>query len=209
MKKALLFAAAATVALAGTAQAQVCAGFPSSDRGFYFGARADFPEGGDSYGVEAAYNASGPLSVFGGLNVVSPEGSDEDVNVYRAGVAFEIASLGMMIGPQVSVCPVAEVSWFSEQDVTVMQIPIGLGIGADLGLPVGPSVSGYAIPQLVVTRLDVEDDDPLFEDDSSTDFGVRAGVNVGFGLITVGGEVQHVFVDESDPVFGIRVGVRL
>jgi hypothetical protein len=74
---------------------------------------------------------------------------------------------------------------------------------------VGPSVSGYVVPSLVITRLDVPDDDPIFEDDSETDFGVRAGVNVGFGLFTVGGEVQHVFVDEADPVFGIRVGVRI
>lgn len=212
MKKTMIFAAVATAALAGTAQAQVCAGFPSSDRGFYFGGRADFPDGGDSYGVEAAYNASGPLSVFGGLNVVSADDAgddDESINVYRAGAAFEIASLGMMIGPRVSVCPTAEVSWFSESDVTFMQIPIGVGIGADLGVPVGPSISGYVVPALVVSRLDVDDDDPIFEDDSQTDFGVRGGVNVGFGLITVGGEVQQVFADGSDPVFGIRVGVRL
>jgi hypothetical protein len=210
MKKTVLLAAAATVALAGTAQAQVCAGFPSSDRGFYFGGRADFPEDGDSYGVEAAYNAAGPLSVFGGLNVVSADdGGDEDVNVFRAGAAFEIASLGLMIGPQVSVCPVAEVSWFSENDVTAMQIPIGLGIGADLGLPIGPSVSGYAVPALVITRIDVPEDVVLLEDDTSTDFGVRAGLNVGFGLITIGGEVQHIFVEDSDPVFGIRAGIRL
>ena len=209
-KTAVLLSAVASVALVTTAQAQVCAGFPSSERGFYFGGRADFPEGGDSYGVEAAYNASGPLSVFGGLNVVSGEGEDdESVNTYRAGLAFEIASLGLMIGPRVSVCPTAEVNWASENDVTLMQIPIGVGIGADLGVPIGPSVSGYVVPALYVSRLDVPDDDPIFEDQTETDFGVRAGLNVGFGLITVGGEVQHVFVDESDPVFGIRVGVRL
>lgn len=211
MKKTVLLAAVATAALAGSAQAQVCAGFPSSDRGFYFGGRADFPEGGDSYGVEAAYNAAGPLSVFGGLNVVSAEDAgddDESVNVFRVGAAFELASLGMMIGPQVSVCPVAEVNWFSEDDVTLMQIPIGIGVGADLGLPVGPSVSGYAVPSLVVTRLDVPDD-ALIEDETETDFGIRAGVNVGFGIITVGGELQHVFVDEADPVFAIRAGIRL
>ncbi|HYR12255.1 MAG TPA: hypothetical protein VEQ60_30995 [Longimicrobium sp.] len=210
MKKAFLFAAAATVALAGTAQAQICAGYPSSDRGFYFGGRADFPDGGDSFGVEAAYNASGPLSVFGGVNVVSVEDVDDsDTNIYRAGAAFEVASLGLMIGPQVSVCPVAEVNWASEDDVTLMQIPIGVGIGGSLGIPIGPSVSGYVVPALVVTRLDVPDDDPIFEDETETDFGVRGGVNVGFGLFTVGGEVQHVFVDEADPVFGIRVGIRL
>ena len=209
-KTAGLLAAVATVALAGTAQAQICAGFPSSDRGFYFGGRADFPDGGDSFGVEAAANLSGPLSVFGGLNVVSVEDVDNsDTNVYRLGAAFELASLGLMIGPQVSACPVAEVNWASEDDVTIMQIPIGVGIGANLGIPVGPSVSGYVVPSLVISRLDVPDDDPLFEDATETDFGVRAGVMVGFGLVTVGGELQHVFVDDADPVFGIRVGIRL
>lgn len=203
-------AALATVALVAPASAQICAGFPISDRGMYFGGRADFPDGGDSFGVEAAYNASGPLAVFGGLNVVSVEDVDDsDTNVYRAGVAFEVASLGLMIGPRVSVCPVAEVNWVSEEDVTLMQIPIGIGIGGSLGIPIGPSVSGYAVPALVITRLDVPDDDPIFEDQTETDFGVRAGVNVGFGLFSVGGELQHVFVDEADPVFGIRVGIRL
>jgi hypothetical protein len=210
MKKSVLMAAAATFALAGSAQAQVCAGFPSSERGFYFGGRADFPEGGDSYGVEAAYNAAGPLSVFGGLNVVSAEDTDDDesVNVYRVGAAFELASVGMMLGPQFSVCPTAEVNWASEDDVTLMQIPIGVGIGANLGLPAGPALSAYAVPALVVSRLDVPDDSG-FDDETETDFGIRAGVNVGFGIISVGGELQHVFVDEADPVFGIRFGVRL
>ena len=31
----------------------------------------DFPDGGDSFGVEAAYNASGPLAVFGGYNLLT------------------------------------------------------------------------------------------------------------------------------------------
>jgi hypothetical protein len=210
-KSAGLLAALATVAFAGSAQAQICAGFPTADRGFYFGGRADFPEGGDSFGVEANYNASGPLSVFGGLDVVSTEGVDDsDQNVYRAGVAFELASLGMMIGPRVSACPVVEVAWASEDDVTAMQIPIGLGIGASLGLPVGPTVAGYVQPALVISRLDVPDDAVLLEDESSTDFGIKAGVLVGFGMITVGGEVSHLFVDNApDPTFGIRVGIRI
>jgi hypothetical protein len=209
-KSAGLLAALATVAFAGSAQAQICAGFPTADRGFYFGGRADFPNGGDSFGVEANYNASGPLSVFGGLNVTSTEGVDDsDQNVYRAGVALEMASLGMMIGPRVSACPVAEVAWASENDITVMQIPIGLGIGASLGMPVGPTVAGYVEPALVISRFDVPDDAVLLEDETSTDFGIKAGVLVGFGMITVGGEVNHLFVDGSDPTFGIRVGIRI
>ena len=204
MKKSVLLAVVATAALAVSAQAQVCAGFPSSDRGFYFGGRVDFPEDVDSYGVEAAYNASGPGSLFGGLNVVSGEGGGEDVNVFRAGAALELGLLGAMIGPQASICPVAEVNWFSENDVTAYAIPIGVGIGAELGLPVGPSVSGYAVPALLITH-----GESFGDEETSTDFSIRAGVNVGFGLITVGGEVNHVFEDGGEPFFGIRFGVRL
>ena len=76
-KTAGFLAAVATVAFAATADAQICAGYPTGDRGMYFGARADFPEDLDSYGVEANYNFSGPLGVYGGLNVISFDGEGE------------------------------------------------------------------------------------------------------------------------------------
>jgi hypothetical protein len=209
-KTAGFLAAVATLALAGSVEAQICAGFPTGDRGMYFGGRADFPDGGDSFGVEANYNASGPLGVYGGLDVVSVDGVDDsDQNIYRAGVAFEVVSLGMMIGPRVSACPVVEAKYTSEEDVgSVLQVPIGLGLGANLGLPLLPSLAGYVQPQLVVTHVNFDEDIPLVEDETETDFGVKAGVMAGFGLISVGGEVQHVFVDGADPVFGVRVGLR-
>lgn len=205
MKKAALFAVLATAAFAGTAQAQICAGFPSSDRGFYFGGRADFPEGGDSYGVEANYNAAGPLGVYGGVNVLSGEGDDdESLNQYFGGVALEVPSLGMMVGPRVSACGVGEVRYASEDGASLTEIPIGIGLGASLGVP-GVPVAGYVQPQVVFSRFKIED----LDSDSETNFGIKAGANIGFGLVTVGGEVRHIFRDEADPVFGIRVGIAL
>lgn len=205
MKKAALFAVLATAAFAGTAQAQVCAGFPSSDRGFYFGARADFPEDGDSYGVEANYNVAGPLGVYGGLNVLSGEGDDdESINQYVGGVALEAPSIGMMVGPRVSACGVGEVRYISRDGFSLTEIPIGLGLGASLGVP-GIPASGYVQPQVVFSRFKVED----LDSDTETDFGIKAGATLGFGLVTVGGEVRHVFRDEADPQFGIRVGIAL
>jgi hypothetical protein len=216
MKKAILLAAAATVTLAGTAQAQVCAGYPSSDRGFYFGARGDFPEDIDSYGVEANYNFAGPLGVYGGLNVVSAEDGEDDEDSedeFFAGVALEAPSLGLMIGPRVSACAVAELRNLSLGDDSYTEIPIGLGIGADLGVP-GIPVSGYVQPQVVFSSFDVEDADL----DSETNFAIKAGANVGFGLVTVGGEVRHFFLDEDEDLtsvirdattFGIRIGIRI
>ena len=185
MKKTAGFlAAVATVALAAPAQAQVCAGYPTGDRGMYFGGRADFPENADSYGVEANYNFSGPLGVYGGLNVISGEddggeGDDDDsVDELYAGVAFEVATLGLMIGPRVSACLVGEVRNMSEDGVYLQEIPIGLGIGASLGVPGVPSVSGYVQPQLVIQ--------PHLRrrhrwNETDTSFGVKAGANVGFG----------------------------
>lgn len=216
MKKAVLLAAAATVTLAGTAQAQVCAGYPSSDRGFYFGARADFPDDLDSYGVEANYNFSGPLGVYGGLNVISAEDSEEDdesTDELFAGVALEAPSLGLMIGPRVSACAVAELRNISDEGDSYTEIPLGLGVGADLGVP-GIPVSGYVQPQVVFSRFDIEGLDA----DSETNFAIKAGANIGFGLVTVGGEVRHFFMDEDEDftaiirdetTFGIRVGIRI
>jgi hypothetical protein len=200
-----ILAAVAAVGFAQAAEAQLCAGFPSSQRGFYFGGRMDFPSGSDnSLGVEAAYNAAGPLAVFGGLNVI--DHGDHSDNQFRAGVALEVAQLGAFIGPRVSACPTAEVRWISDDDdETRMEIPVGLGIGADLGLPAGPSVSGYVIPQIVFRRQSVTG----LETVSSSDFGVTGGVMVGLGQIVVGGELRHIFISGEDPEFGIRVGIRL
>ncbi len=207
-------AVAATVAFAASAEAQICAGYPTGDRGMYFGGRVDFPENVDSYGVEANYNFSGPLGVYGGLNVLSAEddaGDDDDsVDELYAGVAFEAASLGLMIGPRVSACLVGEVRNMSEDDVSYTEFPIGLGIGASLGVP-GIPVSGYVQPQFLISRVSVDDVDS----ETETSFGIKAGANIGFGLITVGGEVRHLFIDEDDLVlrdettFGIRAGIRL
>lgn len=208
-------ALAATAAFAGSAQAQVCAGYPSSDRGFYFGARADFPEDVNSYGVEANYNFSGPLGVYGGLNVLSAEDAGEDAESQDelfAGVAFEAASLGLMIGPRVSACVVGEVRNMSDNGVNYNEFPIGVGIGASLGVP-GIPVSGYVQPQVVISRISGDGDS-----ESETNFGVKAGANIGFGLITVGGEVRHLILDDQEDftgllrdktTFGIRVGVRI
>jgi hypothetical protein len=198
-----ILAAVAAVGFAQAAEAQLCAGFPSSQRGFYFGGRIDFPSGDNTLGVEAAYNAAGPLAVFGGLNVI--DHGDHSDNQFRVGAALEVAQLGAFIGPRVSACPTAEVRWISDDGDTFMEIPVGLGIGADLGLPAGPSVSGYVIPQIVFARLSGEGFDTV----SSSDFGVTGGVMVGLGQIVVGGELRHVFISGADPVFGIRVGIRL
>lgn len=209
MKKSIVGVLAAVAALGVTqvAEAQICAGFPSSERGFYFGGRMDFPADETSLGVEAAYNAAGPLSVFGGLNVLSHDhdGESHTANQFRVGAAFELAQLAAMIGPRVSTCPTVEARWVTEDGRTDMEIPIGLGIGADLNYGTGPSIAAYVQPQLVILRTSGTG----LATTSSNNFGLTAGAMLGFGQVMVGGEIRQIFITDGDPVFGIRVGLRL
>lgn len=206
-----ILTAVSAVTFVGTAGAQICAGYPTADRGLSFGARADFPDKLDSFGVEASYNASGPLSVFGGLNVVSVEDVDDsDQDVYFVGAALETPSLGAMIGPTVSVCPQARFEYLDIEGGSAYNIPIGLGFGTTLGSTLGgASISPYVIPQLVISRFEADDIGGVDgASESDTNFGVRGGALLGFGQVYVGGEVNFLAGDNSDAVFGIRAGLR-
>ncbi|HYW06209.1 MAG TPA: hypothetical protein VE913_04580 [Longimicrobium sp.] len=206
-----ILTAVSAVTFVGTAGAQICAGYPTADRGLSFGARADFPDNLDSFGVEASYNAAGPLSVFGGLNVVSVEDVDNsDQDVYFVGAALETPSIGAMIGPTVSVCPQARFEYVDIEGASAFNIPIGLGFGTTLGSTVGGgTISPYVIPQLVISRYEADDNGGADgASESDTYFGVRGGALLGFGQVYVGGEVNYLAGDNSDAVFGIRAGLR-
>ncbi|HEY0037592.1 MAG TPA: hypothetical protein VGB66_12935 [Longimicrobium sp.] len=211
MKKTILAAALAVTTLAGAAQAQVCASYPTVDRNISLNGRIDFPENLDSFGVEASYNAAGPLSVFGGLNVLSGEGDDsESEDLFFAGLAFETPQIAGMLGPRASACPQVRVEYADFDGLSYLRIPVGLGFGATLATsPSGPTISPYVIPQVVFTQLSIDEVD---EDESETNFGVRGGALVTFGMFFFGGEVNYTAGDFNltgdDAVFGLRAGVR-
>jgi hypothetical protein len=210
-----ILAALAAVSLAGTASAQICAGFSTADRQFSFGANAQFVDGsefGDLLGVEANYNAQGPLGVFGGLTVVDGGDVIDDVNIYSAGLAYELTSVAASLGPNVSFCPQVSISYAAIEDLgSGINVPLGLGIGANLAGPTGFAISPFVVPQLIFSRFEADEDLGIGDDDSetSTDFGAYGGVNLSFGNFWIGGTVNHVFVDGSDTQFGIRAGIRL
>lgn len=209
-KKALVMAALAAATMAGSAGAQVCASYPTVDGGFSLGGRIDFPDELDSFGVEGSYNPLGPLSVFGGLNVLSGDGDDESEDLFFAGLAFATPQLAGMMGPGGSACPQVRVEYADFDGLTYLRVPVGLGLGATIATsPSGPTISPYVIPQLVFTRLSADGDD-----ESETEFGVRGGALVTFGMFFVGGELNFVGGDfnitggGSDTTFGVRAGVR-
>lgn len=199
-------AAVAALSFAGTATAQVCNGFPTMDGQFSIAAVANFPEDIDEFGVQGSYNLAGPIAVHAGFLNSSFSESDESVNTFIGGLSFDVTSL---IGPApaaISLCPTAELQYTSEDDVTLMVVPVGLGFGTSLPLGATSQIQPFIVPQIVFGKVDVDDgEDSGWENE----FGLRAGANVTFGMFFVGGEVRKIFEEDTDATFGIKAGIRI
>lgn len=205
MKKTVsgLAAAVAALVLAGSASAQVCAGFPTTDGQGSIGALANFPSGFDQYGAEGSYNMTGPFAVNAGF--IYSTGGGDNLNTFRVGAALDVGSfLGNML-PGISICPNVRADYTSESGVTLWQIPIGLGFGASV--PVGSpdmTLTPYVIPALVWQRFDAG----AGTDVTETDFGIRGGADLNFDRFFLGGMVEWVNQTGSDAVFGVRAGIK-
>jgi len=204
MKKTMYGFTAAVTALvvAGSASAQVCAGFPIADNHGSIGGLATFPSGVNTFGVEGAFNLTGPLSVNAGYIRAEETGSGGDhQDVFRAGAALDISpAVGRML-PGVSVCPNVRADFTSQDGTNSYTIPVGLGLGVSLpiGAP-GMSLSPYAIPALYISHTDGFD--------TFTDFGVRGGADLSVDRFYFGGTIEWVNEPGSDPVFGVRAGIK-
>lgn len=212
---------------AGSASAQICAGFPSAEGQFTAGVGTQFPDGtsfGEIRQFEFGYNVPGPLGVFGALTFVDVDVldndddgdiDDDDDNIANeaigGGIVYEAFSTGGQGGPTVSVCPLASVTYgFIQRGVRALEVPVGVGIGATLGDADGIAISPVVAPRLVYSRLIIDDafaGESVSESD--TNFGVTGDLILSYRAFWVGGTVSHVFVDGADPTFGVRMGFRL
>lgn len=200
------FTFVAVAAYAPIAAAQVCVGFPTMDRQFSFGGALGFPDGGKEYGVEVSYNLPGPASVFGGMDIYSPDGDGDSQDVFFAGAAFDLLNVPLGTGGNaLQVCPTAQVGYSSFDDFSLLSVPIGVGVGTTVAITPTAQLMPYVVPQLVMSRFSGDD----FDSQTEWDFGARAGAVVGFGMFFVGGELERIFVDGADTSFGIRAGIRL
>jgi hypothetical protein len=204
MKKTRFGFAAAAVALviAGSARAQVCAGFPIADNQGSIGGLASFPSGVNNFGVEGAFNLTGPLSVNAGYIRSTETGSGSGhLDVFRAGAALDISSMAASILPGVSVCPNVRADFSSQGDIDQYVVPVGLGLG--VSVPVGSpamSLSPYVIPALYISHATGFD--------TFTDFGIRGGADLNVDRFYFGGTVEWVDTPGNDAVFGVRAGIK-
>jgi hypothetical protein len=204
MKKATWGIAAAVAALlaAGSAGAQVCAGYSTAPGQGTLGALANLPSGFHQYGSEGSYNMEGPLAFNGGLLVAVDDGSS--LFTLRGGVAVKVDSIARLRG--FSICPNLRVDFSAKSGFTLWQVPIGLGLGATLPLGGGgTSLSPYVIPALVWEQLSGGPGTGVTE----THFGVRGGADLGIGRVYVGGMVEWVSAPGNEAMFGVRAGLRL
>jgi hypothetical protein len=205
MKKISLLASLAALALAGNATAQVCNGFPTVDGQASLSVLANFPKDIDEFGVEGSYDLAGPLAVNAAYIRDSADGSS--LNTFRAGASFDVTpALRTVVPATVSVCPTASVAYTHFSGITLLAIPVGVGVGATL--PMGTdgrsALMPYVVPEVVIARISGGGDSA-----HETNFGLRGGAMVSFSQFFVGGEVNKVFTSGSDPVFGVRLGVKL
>lgn len=215
-----LLAAAAALTFAGSASAQVCAGFPTLDGQFSLAGVANFPEDLDQFGVEGSFNLAGPLALNAAYLNTSGEGDGNDsANTFRGGVSFDVTSL---IGPApatISLCPTAAFEYTTfddvDGDVNFQSVPVGLGFGTSLPVGVTSSLQPFVVPQVVFSRISADNVDTDWE----SNFGIRGGANLTFGQFFIGGEINKLFVDEDralsanltgdELTFGIKAGIRL
>lgn len=201
-----VFALLAVAIYAPSVAAQVCAGFPTVDRQFSFGGSLGFPDGGNQYGAEVSYNVQGPFAVFGGVDIFSPDGEGDSTDVFYAGGSYNLLSLSVGEGANpVQVCPTARVDYSSGDGYSVLQVPVGVGLGTSLSLTPAAQLMPYVIPQLVVSRVSVDG----FDSETETSLGVRGGALIGVGMFFIGAELEHLFEDNFDTAYGIRAGIRL
>lgn len=203
-------AAAAALMVAGSASAQVCAGFPLAENQGSIGGLASFPSGVTNFGVEGAFNFSGPFSANAGyIHSEETEGGDGSLDTFRVGAALDISSATAGILPGVSVCPSVRADFASQDDVNSYLIPIGVGLGVNvpMGSP-GMTLTPYAIPAAYIFHVS-GDVGGIEASDTDTKFGIRGGADLNVDRFYFGGTVEWVNLPGQDAVFGVRAGIRL
>jgi hypothetical protein len=203
MRYALLGAVVGTFSLfsISESQAQACVGFGNTAGQVAAAFTTSFPTGGNAFGVEAGYNFVGPLAVFGGISVNRPD-SDlvEDFTSAGAGVAFDLPALGAVFPIPVQACPTVAIR-FANIDVTdFYSIPIGIGFATTLPVGEALALSPYIIPQINLFRGP--------GGAGRSDFLLELGALLGFaGNFYAGANVNRLFLEEAESVFGLKIGV--
>lgn len=211
-KSAWTGVAAFLTLIPAVAQAQTCIGVPIAASQFAIGGEIGFPDGGKTYGVIGTANLASPLSVQARVDVFDYDDVDETTTSFGGTLAYTLPSSSAY-----TACPLVGASYASESfededgsfEVSVLIVPIGLGLGA--ALPVGGlDLSAFAVPQLLLVRSSFEFDVPgvgsFSDSETEAEFGGDIGLRLRTGPVFLGGSVRITSIEGSDPVFSLGIG---
>ena len=197
--KHALFAAALALFVPAVASAQVCLGLPQGTR-TSAQAQIGFPSHATNFGVAGTMGLDESLYAGASYTLTSFDASGvPSQHTFGARGAYEMA--GLVEGA--SVCPTLGASYTKWEGISMMVIPVGVGIGKTF--PLGEStttITPYATPQLVWMRSSFNGASV-----SDTNFGLNAGGTVGFGRYFAGASFSKVFVSGSEAALSIHGGI--
>jgi hypothetical protein len=214
-RRMMLAALALSAVPSAQLMAQTCFGYPTMDGQYALAGVVSFADGSNAYGAALNANVSGPLSLEAGYQYIDLEESDTNGNGFFGRGAWELSMTSL------SVCPFAGVGYRdasedlgdAEISVSLLSVPVGVGVGKRFTASPTMFVDLFAQPQLVWLRSDFEIEGEgggeFGVDDSETEFGVSIGANLGTSRFYVGGGVNFTTVEDSDATFDLRVGIVL
>jgi len=189
-------------AMVGTpAVAQLCRGLPLVQGQTAFALTAGFPDEALTVGARAMNRVSGPLTLGVSYELTTYDSDLDWDNDHTIGAlaAFELP-VPALAAAGLELCPTGGVSYTTDGDLNILQIPLGIGVGGTFPVGDGLGLAPYAVPALYRTRASY--DGASFSD---TEFGVRAGANLLVNNLFFGALVDKV--GDVNAVLGIQAGI--
>lgn len=214
LKRALLTVAAFAATWVGGAAGQACLGVPTTDGQFSLSGGIGFSEGAKSYGGAFSADLVGPVSIGLGYELIDIDDISTNGNAFSGRIGFELAI------PGVSMCPFGGASYARlheeefgvEATLSQVGIPIGMGIGKTFDAGSNLLVTLFGAPQFLYINASLDASGPggsLDISESNSEFALDMGVRFGTTAFFAGAGVGITTIEDSDPVFGITVGVLL
>lgn len=214
MKLAKFAAVTAAVAALGfgTASeglAQVCMGTPivSGQRALSLG--VGFPENGNSYQARLDVNTRSPLAFNVGYSRDELSGVSGTTHAIGGGVAYQLPTTMVAENTALTACPVGQVAYAftsGADDWNQVNVPLGLSVGARVGLTQNVALVPYVTPQIIFSRTSVQG-----VSNTDTGYGATFGSALDFGPFYAGLDMTTTRMSDvpgTNSQVGVRVGVK-
>lgn len=192
--------------VASPVASQTCLGLPLYTGQSSVGVGAFFLDGADAYGVSATTRIGQNLSFAGNYTLTQ---LDEiagvklpSMHTSGARATYEVPVSQNRANAAVGVCPNVGAAYTSWEDVGMISVPVGVGLGATISVSDNlATITPYVNPAFYWTRASLEG----FDAESSTDFGVTAGATLNVSNLYFG--AGYTQIGDADGNFSVGAGL--